>query len=98
MDHYETIEYMKVQVAEAVRMAIAGYGISQKEAATRAGVERAQVNKIVKGHLSGITLQLLVQVAQGLGVECRMQVCLAGEEVRPKPPVDTLLRHLPDDY
>lgn len=98
MDDLSTAEFMKQQVAAGITVAVRAAGGSQTKAAEKAQVQRPLINKIVKGRISDVSLQLLLDVAEGLGVECKMQVSVEGIRVHPKILKDPILTHLPDDY
>ena len=65
---------MRVQLVVAIKRSIEKQGLTQAQAAVKAGVGRTVITAIVNGNLARISTDRLIDVAQNLGLRVQLKV------------------------
>lgn len=77
---FETVRALRNDVALQIARRVERLGISQLAAAKQLDVPQPTLSKIVNGHTSGVSLELLLRVAVRAGVRMTLQVGLTPRE------------------
>lgn len=90
---FETVQALRSDVAHQIARHTKRFGRSQLSAAKELGVPQPTLSKIVNGHISDVSLELLLRIAVRAGMRITLQTGLIPEEagafvsgVRPSSP------------
>lgn len=80
-DYPETqVPKIKEKLTEAILKEMARKGLSQGEVARMIGLDRRNVNKTLRGTERGISIDQLVRIANGIGLNVNVHIKKRGDD------------------